>query len=200
MHMSGGLVGGPRRKIYDSGTGMPRDAPADPRSPARSLVADTSVPSATSQARWLHPRELVRAQQPHVSAAVLATGTTPLEAGARRERSHPALRLPGGHTSDAGDARRLTGLADLVDEIVACLDQPDGEPLRAAVVRCNTELEAYLEDQRARDQRAAGAQDELRGLARQLRSDWPDATVVVRRIRRVLGRIDARSRGGGGAA
>lgn len=143
--------------------------------------------------------ELVRAQQPHVSAAVLATGTTPIEAGARRERSHPALRLPGSHTSDPGDARRLTGLADLVDEVVACLDQPDDESLRAAVVRCNTELEVYLEAQRAREQRDAAARDELHALARQLRSERPDATLVVRRIRRVLGRIDAR-RGSGGAA
>jgi hypothetical protein len=142
----------------------------------------------------------VRAQQPQVSAAVLAT--TPIEAGARRERSHPALRLPGSHTADPDDARRLTSLADLVDEVVACLDQPDPDdaPVRAAVARCTTELESYLEDQRAREQRVAAAQDELRGLAHQLRSDRPDGTLVVRRIRRVLGRIDARRGRPGSAA
>ncbi|HEX8115056.1 MAG TPA: hypothetical protein VF516_45320 [Kofleriaceae bacterium] len=179
---------------------MPRDAPADPRGPARALVADTSVRAATTQARWLQPGELVRAQQPHGSAAVLATGTTRIEAGARRERSHPALRPPGSHTPDPDDARRLTSLADLVDEVVACLDQPDGEPLRAAMARCNTELESYLEAQRAREPRFGGAQDELRGLARQLRSDRPDATLVVRQIRRVLGRVDAHRRGSSDAA
>jgi hypothetical protein len=141
---------------------------------------------------------LVRAQQPHVSAAVLAT--TPID-GARKERSHPALRLPGSHTADPDDARRLTSLADLVDEIVACLDRPDPDdaPVSAAVARCTTEIESYLEDQRAREQRAAAAQDELRGLARQLRSDRPDGALVVRRIRRVLGRLDARRRGSGSA-
>jgi hypothetical protein len=141
----------------------------------------------------------VRAQQPHASAAVLATGTTPIEAGARRERSHPALRLPGSHTSDPADARRLTSLADLVEEVAAALDQPGDEPLREAMARCTTELEAYLEVQRTREPRAGGAQDELRGLAGQLRSDRTDAAHVVRQIRRVLGRVDAHRRGPGGA-
>jgi hypothetical protein len=135
----------------------------------------------------------VRAQ-PHASAAVLAPGATPIE-GARRERSHPALRLPGSPTSDPADARRLTSLADLVDEVAAALDQPGDEPLREAMARCTSELEAYLEVQRAREPRVGGAQDELRGLAGQLRSDRPDATLVVRRIRRVLGRVDAQRRG-----
>lgn len=81
---------------------------------------------------------------------------------------------------------------------MACLDQPDNESLQAAVVRCNTELEAYLEAQRTRESRAAATQEELRGLARQLTSDRLDATLVVRRIRRVLGRIDAHRRGTGG--
>lgn len=67
------------------------------------------------------------------------------------------------------------------------------------MARCTGELETYLEAQRAREPRAGGAQDELRGLAGQLRSDWPDATLVLRRIRRVLGRVDAQRRGTGGA-
>lgn len=133
----------------------------------------------------------MRAQQPHASA-VLAT--TPIEVGARRERSYPGLRLPASHTSDPVDARRLTSLADLVDEVAAALDEPGDEPLRQAMVRCTTELEAYLEVQRTREPRA-GAQDELRGLAGQLRSDRVDATHVVRQIRRVLGRVDAHRRG-----
>jgi hypothetical protein len=133
----------------------------------------------------------VRSQQPHASA-VLAT--TPIEAGARRERSYPSLRLPASHTSDPADARRLTFLADLVDEVAAAIDEPGDEPLQQAMARCTTELEAYLEVQRAREPRA-GAQDELRGLVGQLRSDRADATDVVRRIRRVLGRLDAHRRG-----
>ncbi|HEX3760448.1 MAG TPA: hypothetical protein VHW23_17150 [Kofleriaceae bacterium] len=95
---------------------------------------------------------------------------------------------------------RLAGLADLIDEVVACLDPSLGDPrdesLRAAVARCNSELETYLEAQRARELRAGAAQDELRGLARQLRSDRGEATAVVRRVRRVLGRVDAQRRGG----
>lgn len=62
------------------------------------------------------------------------------------------------------------------------------------MARCTTEMEAYLEAQRAREPRV-GAQDELRGLAGQLRSASPDAAHVVRRIRRVLGRVDAHRRG-----
>jgi len=162
-------------------------------------VVGEPVRSAAGQARWLQLVELVRAQQPHGSAAVLATGTTPIEAGARRDRSHPALRLPASHTPDPADARRLTSLADLVEEIADALDQPGDEPLRSAMARCNTELEAYLEAHRAREPRGSGAQDELRGLAGQLRSDRADATLVVRRIRRVLGRVDAHRRGSGGA-
>lgn len=81
---------------------------------------------------------------------------------------------------------------------MACLDRPDDESLRAAVARCNTELESYLEAQRAREPRPGGARDELRGLAGQLRSDRPDATLVARRIRRVLGRVDAHRRGSSG--
>lgn len=137
--------------------------------------------------------------QPHASAAVLAPGATPIEAGARRERSHPALRLPGSPTSDPADARRLTGLADLVDEVAAALDGPGDEPLREVMARCTNELETYLEVQRAREPRAGGARDELRALADQLRSDRPDAMLVVRRIRRVLGRVDDQRRGTGGA-
>lgn len=162
-------------------------------------VVGAPVRSAAGQARWLQLAELVRAQQPHVSAAVLATGTTPIEAGARRERSHPALRLPASHTSDPADARRLTSLADLVDEVADALDQSGDEPLRTAMARCTTELEAFLEAHRASEPRGSGAQDELRGLAGQLRVDRADATLVVRRIRRVLGRVDAHRRGSGGA-
>lgn len=123
----------------------------------------------------------------------------PIEAGARRERSHPTPRLPGGHTSEPADARGLTSLADLVDEVAACLDQQVEEPLQSAMSRCTAELESYLEVQRAREPRAGGAQEELRWLARHLRSERADTTLVVRQIRRVLGRVDAHRRGTGGA-
>jgi len=127
----------------------------------------------------------------------------PVEASARRERSQPALRLPGGLTSDPADPR-LAGLADLVDEVAACLDPslvgPAGQPLdlrlRVAVARCTAEAEGYLEAQRERELRASAAEDELRGLAAQLRSDRGDATLIVRRLRRILGRVDDQRRGG----
>src|SRR3954470_18506764 len=118
----GGFVEDRRRKFYDNGVAMRRDAPADPRGPAGAASPTRRWARRRSRHDGCNPRVLVRAQQPHVSAAVLAT--TPIEAGARRERSHPALRLPGNPTADPDDARRLTSLADLVDEVVACLDQP----------------------------------------------------------------------------
>jgi hypothetical protein len=101
---------------------------------------------------------------------------------------------------DPADARRLTSLADLVDEVADALDQPGDEPLRTAMARCTTELEAYLEAHRAREPGGSDAQEELHGLAGQLRADRSDATLVVRRIRRVLGRVDAHRRGPGGGA
>lgn len=126
------------------------------------------------------------------------TVAAPADAGSRRDRSQPALRLPGGSTPAPPDSRGLTRLADLVEAVVACLDLPVDEPLHAVVAECNAELEACLEVEREHEPTAASAQDELRWLVRQLRSERADTTLVMRRIRRVLGRVDAHRRPGAG--
>jgi hypothetical protein len=81
-----------------------------------------------------------------------------------------------------------------VRDVIRHLDAP-GEPLRGAVARCNASLEHCLEDRRAlRDieATAATAKDELKRLAGLLaRVDPADAGMVMRQIRRVLGRFDA---------
>lgn len=145
-------------------------------------------------------QEVVRAQQQHVPAAVLATDSAlaePVDAGARRDRSQPALTLPGIVAPERPEPRALARVVSLVEEVIACLDAPSlDQPLRATVAQCNAELESCLEAERerARDGAAPSAQDELRRLARQLVSDRADTTVIMRRIRRVLGRVDAHAR------
>jgi hypothetical protein len=135
--------------------------------------------------------------QHHVSAAILATEPAsravaePLEAGARlKDRGPPVRRSP------AGAADRVIGdLASLVGQVVACLDTRADELLYEAVSRCNGALENYLEVQRERETRedpAAAARDELMRLAHLLTAvDRADAAIVMRQIRRVLGRFDA---------
>lgn len=139
-----------------------------------------------------------------------------VDAGSRRDRSQPALRLPSGTTPEPPDSRGLTRLADLIEDVAACLERPaagaadgatDGaangaasaavdDPLHAIVAQCNLELEACLEVHRERESTAVTAQDELRWLVRLLRAERADPTPVMRRIRRVLGRIDALGRPG----
>ncbi len=138
-----------------------------------------------SQARRLHQGSGVNAPQQHASAAVHASESL------RRERSQPALKLP---PLDP-EARAHAPLATLVGEVAAGLGAASGGALAEVVERCNAALEASLESQRGA---APGAEDpaalreELRGLARLLvAADRGDAPLVMRQIRRVLGRLDA---------
>lgn len=85
----------------------------------------------------------------------------------------------------------LVGLAAQIDSVVRCLDGGSAGSLDAALDRCNAALESCLETARGRATAQAPAQDELRELALLLVADVADAAVVMRRIRRVLGRIDA---------
>ncbi len=85
----------------------------------------------------------------------------------------------------------LVGLAAQIDSVVRCLDGGTAESLDAALDRCSAALESCLEASRGRAIPQAPVQDELRGLALLLVADVADATVVMRRIRRVLGRIDS---------
>ena len=89
-------------------------------------------------------------------------------------------------------------LATLVGEVVACLDASADQLLYDAVARCNAALESCLEAQREREAReredpAAAARGELMRLVQLLTAvDRADAALVMRQIRRVLGRFDAR--------
>lgn len=111
------------------------------------------------------------------------------DAGARKDRGPPTHRSPG------GPDRTIGRLATLVTQVVECLDASADEVLYAAVARCNAALEAYLEAQREREARedpAAVTRDELVRLAQLLTAvDRADAALVMRQIRRVLGRFDS---------
>jgi hypothetical protein len=157
--------------------------------------------------------EIVRAQPPHGSAARFAadpaamTSASSGDASPDRERP-PALVRPAPAASQPppmSPARRrlatatpppppppaLVGLAAQIDSVVRCLDGGSAGSLDAALDRCNAALESCLETARGRATAQAPAQDELRELALLLVADVADAAVVMRRIRRVLGRIDA---------
>lgn len=126
----------------------------------------------------------MNAPQQHASAAVHASDSL------RRERSQPALKLP---PLDP-EARTHAPLATLVGEVAACLGGSSDGALAAAVERCNAALETALEGQRPvpRAEDPAALREELRGLARLLvAADRGDAPLVMRQIRRVLGRLDA---------
>jgi hypothetical protein len=132
------------------------------------------------------------------------TSTRSVDTAADRE--HPPALVHGSPAATPPLARRrlptatppppppaaLVGLAALIDGVVCCLDGASAEPLDAAIARCNAALESGLEAARVRTGAPATVQDELRELALLLVADVADATVVMRRIRRVLGRLDAR--------
>ena len=106
------------------------------------------------------------------------------------DRSHPALRLPDSVDSPLGIVDKL------VSEVIASLEAPPvDEPLCAVVGRCNAELESFLEAKRDREPRDDDdlivARDDLSRLLRLLAVvERADAPMVVRQIRRVLGRLD----------
>jgi hypothetical protein len=85
--------------------------------------------------------------------------------------------------------------------VVARLEAPvESAPPDALVVECNAALEACLEalrDAGDRDNLVRTARDDLTRLYRLLKLvDGADVPFVLRQIRRVLGRFDARGRGG----
>ena len=68
-----------------------------------------------------------------------------------------------------------------------------GEPMHGAVARCNAAIEHCLESRRDRDRDVtpAGAKDELKRLSALLtKVDPAEVPMVMRQIRRVLGRFD----------
>jgi len=138
-------------------------------------------------ARRVHFDEVVSATQQQASAAILAKDPTP--------RSQPALKLPTIALPERLEPRALAQLASLIERLIACLDGSPADALPAIVARCADQLESCLEVERERAAPPASAQDELRGLVAELVSEPPDTTRVMRRIRRVLSRIDARTAG-----
>jgi len=91
--------------------------------------------------------------------------------------------------------RTIGRLASLVGNVVANLEASTAhEPLRRVVAECNTALEAALDAQRDfcdRDARTITASDELKRLSRLLLVvDRADVVIIMRQIRRVLGRFD----------
>ena len=132
----------------------------------------------------------MRAQQQHVSAAILASEPAIDESIATvggRDRSQSALRLPGTLTAERP---ALASLAGPLEQLIDCLESSGEASLRAAVGRCTEAVEDCLEMYRQREPPPGNAQDELRWLVRHLRAG-ADPTSALRRIRRVLGRIDA---------
>ena len=102
--------------------------------------------------------------------------------------------------SPRAEQRAVGRLAALVGTIVNHLESADepaaalGEQRRGAVAECTSALERYLEMQRDVvdfEDRATSAADDLRRLARLLTVvERPEVPMVMRQIRRVLGRLD----------
>jgi hypothetical protein len=121
----------------------------------------------------------VTAYKRHISLAAVATSPTPLIV---------PLRGP--------ENRTIGRLASLVGNVVTSLETSSVHGhLSKAVAECNTALEACLEAQRDfcdSEESAITASDELKRLARLLTVvDRADVVIVMRQIRRVLGRVDA---------
>jgi ATP-dependent helicase YprA (DUF1998 family) len=100
----------------------------------------------------------------------------------------------GGQASEADNlARAIARLARMVDDVVECLETSATiAPLSDVVAECNAALERCLETQRGSRIRESSvtARDELERLASLLRVVDPrDAAIVMRQIRRVLGRL-----------
>jgi hypothetical protein len=108
----------------------------------------------------------------------------------RRVPTAPATSLP---TADGDPSRGFAHLATLVDDVVLRLESSAVKaPLCDVVAECNAALELCLDAQRATRVRESSvtAHDELKRLARLLTVvEVPDAAIVMRQIRRVLGRL-----------
>jgi len=94
-------------------------------------------------------------------------------------------------------AAAIGQLAALVGDVVSQLERARaGEPLQRMVAECNAALEGCLEaqrDGREREDREATATDDLKRLVGLLAvAERTDVVFVMRQIRRVLGRFDAR--------
>ena len=92
------------------------------------------------------------------------------------------------------EPRALGRLADLVEGVVSQLEIRADQLAPGAVAECNAALEICLEARREAPGRGSvvAARDELRRLARLLKVvEHQDSVLVLRQIRRVLGRFDS---------
>jgi hypothetical protein len=118
--------------------------------------------------------------------------------------TQPPCTPPLGTPSTAAlglDRSPIARLASLVENVVDRLEAPvESAPPDALVLECNGALEACLEalrDAGDRDNLVRTAREDLRRLYRLLKLvDGDDVPFVLRQIRRVLGRFDARGPGG----
>ena len=130
------------------------------------------------------------AYQRQFSLADVATTPTPVTVPIRMPS---AASIPGG--LGGAENRAIGRLASLVYNVVANLEAPSfQEPLNKVVAECNAALEACLEAQRDfcdHDGSVMTAADELERLARLLLVvDHTDQVIIMRQIRRILGRFD----------
>jgi hypothetical protein len=133
-----------------------------------------------------------------MTAAVIGAVSAPQQSGSLVLPTIPTP-VTGGATPRGGGAteqRAVGRLAALVGDVVNRLESPVDDGLRGSIAECNTALELFLEMQRDacdRDELAASAGDDLRRLARLLSLvERADVPLVLRQIRRVLGRLDTR--------
>ena len=113
-----------------------------------------------------------------MSLAAVATSSTPITV---------SLRGP--------ENRTIGRLASLVGNVVSNLEGLGAqEPLGKVIAECNAALEAALDAQREfcdRDESMITTSDELKRLSRLLMVvDRADVVIIMRQIRRVLGRFD----------
>ena len=132
-------------------------------------------------------------QRPFFLADV-ATMPTPVPTPVTVPLRMPSVPSMSG-TSGGPENRALGRLASLVYNVVANLEAPSfHEPLEKVVAECNAALEACLEAQRDssdNDGSVMTAADELERLARLLLViDHADQVIIMRQIRRILGRFD----------
>jgi hypothetical protein len=126
-------------------------------------------------------------QHGFLAAAVPNTTSSPVAAGAGAGDGSLPARSP--------DLRTLGRLASLVHEVANQVEPPRArEPLPAVIAECAEVLEGCLQAQRdavGRDESMMTTKDELARLARLLTVvDRADLGIVLRQIRRVLGRFD----------
>jgi hypothetical protein len=132
-----------------------------------------------------------------MAAALVSGVSAPQQSGSLVLPTIPTPVTGGTSARSGGSEQRAVGrLATLVGDVVSRLELPADDRLQGSIAECNSALELFLEMQRDacdRDEHRPSAGDDLRRLARLLSFvDRADVPLVLRQIRRVLGRLDTR--------